>query len=281
MAVTIEHSLDRAALIDTNTPMAATLGRVASHIDHLRVSYGDIPANWLRCSDIVADPNVVRVLLDQVCALYEMDDRQVAASVLVLGNFWYPLTGAVACYLAEQHVPVVAADAVAIDLRAGAVFTSPYFYALLDEPDAAHPHALIVNDRAQLRARLVRQFDQHHATPLFKTRRAVAPYGLNGMRANYVDRLASAILWLCEQLGEPEVGKDEVTAFVATACEKRRTGVIEIQSKGRSGVYLRRGGCCFNYRLPGSEKCDTCSLRPMNERIALLTQYLLRGMVAH
>jgi hypothetical protein len=47
--------------------------------------------------------------------------------------------------------------------------------------------------------------------------------------------------------------------------------------EGRSGLFLRRGGCCLNYRLPGREKCDTCCLRPLEERVVLLRRYLAPG----
>jgi hypothetical protein len=95
------------------------------------------------------------------------------------------------------------------------------------------------------------------------------------MRANYVDRLASAVLWLCEQLGDWELARTETPAFIALAQPRSRAGIIEIEHEGRSGVFLKRAGCCLNYRLPNVEKCDTCSLRPMDERVIMLREYLV------
>lgn len=262
------------------SPIQLTVERAATAFEHLGAGLGPQPDGWPLASDIVTDPEAVRHLLEEVSQSYEMEDRQVAASFLILGYFWYLMTGALACYLLDHRVPNLSASAVALDLREGVAFLSPHCWALPEGPDVGHPDVTIVASRHELRDRLIDQIAQQHATPLFATLRSVAPYGVAAMRANYVDRLASAVLWLAEQLEDADLARREVPALVALADLKARTGILEIEHAGRSGVFLRRGGCCLNYRLPGNEKCDTCCLRPLDERLALLRLHLARDVHA-
>ena len=265
----------------TTTPISDTLTRAAERIEYFSASHGERPEGWHFAADVVNERAAVSALLDQVLAIYGMDDRQVGAAFLVLGYFWSPMLAALACYTIDRRLPDLAPDAVAFNLSGGVRFTSPRFCALPDDPDAGHPDAEILPGRDALRDRLVQQFEQEHAEPLFATLRSVAPYGLNGMRANYVDRLVSALIWISESLKDPEIARTEVPAFVSRMTEKRRAGIIELQYEGRQGIYQQRSGCCLNYRLPGKEKCDTCSLRPMEERRTIFRGLLAEGAGAH
>ncbi|MDQ3549133.1 MAG: hypothetical protein M3439_09990, partial [Chloroflexota bacterium] len=179
----------------TTSQIAGTLTRAAERIEYFAASYGEAPEGWLRAAEVVSDPDAVRQLLDQVLAMYATDDRQVAASFLILGYFWNPMLGALACFALDQRLPDLTASSVAFDLRGGVRFTAPHCYALPDDPAASHPDVKVLPDRDALRDQLVRQFEEQHAEPLFATLRSIAPYGINGMRTNYIDRLVSALLW--------------------------------------------------------------------------------------
>jgi hypothetical protein len=265
----------------TPPPISGTLSRAAERIEYLSAAYSETPEGWHLASDVVFDPDAVRALLDQVMAIYGTDNRQISAAFLVLGYFWSPMLAALACYTIDRRLPDLSADTVAFNLSGGVRFTSPRFYALPDDPDAGHPDAVILPDRDALRGRLVQQLEQEHAEPLFATLRSVAPYGLNGMRANYVDRLVSAVIWIAESLKDPEIARSEVPAFVSRMTETRRAGIIELHHDGRAGIYQQRSGCCLNYRLPGKEKCDTCSLRPLEERLTIFRGLLAEGVGTH
>jgi hypothetical protein len=252
----------------TSTPIAETLTRAAGQIEYFSGSYGERPNGWLLASEVINDPDALSSLLDQVLALYQTDNRQIGAAFLVLGYFWNPMLAALACFTLDGRVPDLAPDSVAFDLRGGVRFTSPAFHALPDDPAACHANVTILPHRDALRDHLVQQLETH-ANPLFTTLRAIAPYGLNGMRANYIDRLVSAIIWISEALGDRDIARREVPAFVSRLTTKHRAGVFEVRHEGRVGIYQQRCGCCLNYRLPGREKCETCSLRPLDERLAI------------
>ncbi|HEX5167377.1 MAG TPA: (2Fe-2S)-binding protein [Thermomicrobiales bacterium] len=255
-------------LTATSTPIAATLARAAGQIEYFSGSYGERPDDWLLASEVIDDPDALSTLLDQVLALYQTDNRQIGAAFLVLGYFWSPMLAMMACFTLDGRVPDLTPDSVAFDLRGGVRFTSPAFHALPSDPATGQPEVTLLPDHDALRDQLVAQLEAH-ANPLFTTLRAVAPYGLNGMRANYIDRLVSAIIWISEALGDQEIARREVPAFVSRLTTKHRAGIIEVCHEGRVGIYQQRSGCCLNYRLPGKEKCDTCSLHPLEKRLQI------------
>lgn len=275
--MSLEIERQRVASVRTSArsepPLAATIRRATEQYRDLEMSFGPLPDGWWRASDVILNPEAVSDLLDQVCAIYQIDDRQVAASCLVLGYFWYPMAAAVACYLLEQRVPNLAPDAIAMRSQGGVTFLSPSCWVLPDDPAVGEPDVCVAADRDELRRRLVEPFEVH-ATRLFPTLRAVAPYGIPAMRANYFDRLASVVLWLAELFGDDDLARHEVPAMVALLNPKSRTGLVEIEHAGRRRIFLQRGGCCLIYRIPSGEKCATCRLRPAAEREALLRDYL-------
>jgi hypothetical protein len=259
------------------SPIHATLERLTASIQYLGARYGapSEVARW--SSDVVDDADAVNHLLDVTLGIYGTDNRQVAASFLPMGYFWYLMTGALACFIHERRLPDVSAGAVTVDPLRGVTFASPRFFALPDDPDAGHPDAVVVPDLDTLRRTLVETLEREHAEPLFATIRSVTRLGIPGMRANFHDRLVSAILWLAEAAGDLDIARREVPAFVALFSHKTRSGLIEIEHEGKSGLFIGRGGCCLNYHLPGREKCDTCCLRPMLERVAILREHLVSG----
>lgn len=256
------------------TPIARSIERAGETFQYLGAQWGQPSEGQFVAANVIANPDAVREMLDAVCAMYGTEDRQIAASFLVLGYFWYPMASAIACYLLDGRLPDLTPENVVISPSGGVTFCSPHCWALPGDPDAGHPQVTIVADRDALRARLVTQLEQQHAAPLFATLRSVAPYGVNGMRANFADRLASAVMWLGETLGEPDLIRSETPAFLSHLEMKHRSGLIEVEHEGRQGIFLKRGGCCLNYRLPNVEKCDTCSLRPMEERLLLFRGHL-------
>lgn len=262
------------------SPLLETIERVRAALPYVGVAYHPVGDALPSAAAVVNDPQAVEAMLEQVRGLYRMGDRQIAASFLVLSYFWNLAVGSCACFLLDRRVPDLSSDVVSVDLQQGVVFHSGRFWVLPDDPAADHPDADVVDDLDSLRAFLIRPMVTQHAEPLFATLRSVAPYGIPAMRANFTDRLASVILWLAEELGTPDVARQEVPAVVELANPKSRSGYVAIEHEGRCKLFLHRGGCCLNYRLPGAEKCDTCSLRPVDERLTMLREHLIAEAVA-
>lgn len=253
--------------------IAQTLARAGERIPYAGAAFGALDDGWYRASEIIESPALVTRMLDQTMSAYGVTERQIAASFLVLGYFWYPMAAAIGCLALEQRVPNLAPEAVAMRLGGGVRFLSPRYAGLPSDPAAGDPHQDVLPDLAALRERLAHALEQH-AVPLFTTLRAVAPYGVNAMRANYVDRLVGAIIHVGETLHDADFIRREVAAFVPRLQARSRAGLFELEVYGTSVPCQRRAGCCLNYRVPGLEKCDTCSLRPEHERLALVREYL-------
>lgn len=254
----------------TRSPIEETMARAAEKVPYFSASFGKPDEGMICARDVIHDPAMVTSYLDYVEDVYEMSAgfRQIAASFLVLGYFWPPMLGAAACMLLERRVPDLSTAHTWLNIKGyGVRFSSRRFYALPDDPDAAHPDATILPDVDALRDYIASSFTDEHAEPMFATLRTVAPYGVNGMRANYVDRMVSALIWMGDVIGDPAVVETEVPAFVNRMTDKRRAAVVPIAHDGKLKMLQVRSGCCLNYRLPGREKCETCSLLPMDERI--------------
>ncbi len=261
-------------VVTVDTPIKQTLERVSSRFQYVSAGYGEPDGEWQRVSDIVDDPQAIEWWLNEVFKIYQMEDRRVGSAFLILGYFWYATIGAVGSLFLENRLPDMSASNIALHPTKGARFLSPKFLALPDDPDAGSPDATIVADRQALRAHMMEKLETEHAAPLFATLRAATKYGIPAMRANYLDRIVSAIMTITDQLGDNDLALQEVPAFMALAGPKVRSGIISLTHEGRDGVFLLRGGCCLNHNLPGREKCDTCSLIPMPERLETFKGYL-------
>lgn len=260
--------------MDARSAIAGTLARAADRVPYFTARTGTAPDGWRFASGVLNDPVAVSRLLDEVLAAYETDDRQAGAAFLVLGYFWSPMLATIAAFALERRVPDLSATALAFDVHGGSCFTSGRFLALPDDPAAGQPGVTVVPDADALRDYIADTLDREHATPLFATLRAVAPFGLNGMRANYVDRFVAALIWLANAVDDQSIALAEVPLFVRRMSDRDRAGVIAIEHEGRRGLLRLQGGCCLNYRLPGREKCETCCLRPYQERLAIARQEL-------
>lgn len=252
-----------------SSPIAATLDRAAQRVPYFTARVGAVPTGWRPAVDVVHDPHAVTDMLDQMLAAYDTEDRQAAAAFLVLGYFWSLMLASVTSFALERRVPDLSASALSVDLHGGACFISDRFLALPDDPAADHSSAIVVANDDALRDYVVETLDFEHATPLFRTLRTVAPFGINGMRANYVDRFVSATIWLANAVGDPSIALREVPAFVRRMAPGSRAGVVQVEHDGRHGLMRLQAGCCLNYRMPGRDTCDTCCLRPYDERLAL------------
>lgn len=257
-----------------DTPIQQTLARVSSRFQYVSAGYGPPDADWRPVSEMNNDPDAIEQWIGDVFNLYQMDDRRVASAFLILGYFWYATVGAMGCLLLENRLPDMSATNLSVNPARGVRFLSPGFLVLPDDPDAGSPDATVVADRQAMRAYLMETLETEHVAPLFATLRSVTRYGIPAMRANYLDRIVSTIMTITDQLGDNDLAREEVAAFMALAGPKVRSGIISLTHEGREGVFLLRGGCCLNHHLPGREKCDTCSIIPMEQRLETFRGYL-------
>jgi ferric iron reductase protein FhuF len=55
---------------------------------------------------------------------------------------------------------------------------------------------------------------------------------------------------------------------------KARSWFGRVERERQTAYFCDRNGCCLTYKIPGTEKCRSCPLRPKAERIELMRDYL-------
>jgi hypothetical protein len=277
-----------------DTPLAATVARVAALDPYLIAEAGDLEPGWFRAADLPSvDGAQLGIGLAHAIADYPGAEARVAGAFFVGHYVWYLAAAAIGCYLAERRVPDLAPEQVAlryssytweqdgatgtaerIDVR----FLSGRFAALPGDLAADHARALILPDEAALRDWLRRRLEAH-LEPLIE---AIAARTRLGRRAQWnlaADACARLFLHAGEKLGAGERGRAEGLAFVKAAGSPLRnpaTGYLTLEHLGHRETFCVRGGCCLYYRVAPGENCATCVLRPAAERNQGLLDYMAR-----
>ncbi len=104
---------------------------------------------------LVACPDDLQHLIDQTCAAHATSDRRVGASFLLSRIAWRVIGPLAAAHLTAARIPAIDPGTVRLAFdRHGAPgpprIDTAAFYALADDPDAAHPDAVPIDDRDAL-----------------------------------------------------------------------------------------------------------------------------------
>jgi hypothetical protein len=275
--------------------LASSFLHLAALEDYPTAEIGPLETGWFRAADLL-QPD--RPYLDEGLAWsvrrYPNAERRVGGSFFISHYVWYVAAAAVGCYLAEQRVPDLAADNVALrygsytwseDGESGEAerlevrFLSLRFAALPTDPAAGQPHVEIRADEADLRTWLRLRLEAHLA-PLIQ---AISNRTHLGQRAQWnlaADSCAALFQHAGLGLGNEARGIKEGLAFVKAAGSPLRnpqTGYVTLEYQGYCETFRARGGCCLYYRADETgEKCATCVLRPEAERNQRLLDYMAR-----
>ena len=55
---------------------------------------------------------------------------------------------------------------------------------------------------------------------------------------------------------------------------KARSWFYRVEGDRQTAYFCDRNSCCLTYKIPGTEKCGSCPLRPKAERIDQMRDYL-------
>lgn len=280
--------------LPTDHPLSATLRRCSERDSSLNAELGACEPGWFPASTLVAQgsPELAEGLT-RVVAQHPGAERRVAGSFFAGEYAWWVPAAAVAAYLAERRVPDLSLDNVALRYRTytwtedgesgeaeriDVRLISGRFAALPDDPAAAHPDALILPDLDALRTWL-RERVEARLAPVID---AVADQTRLGRRAQWnlaADALAALFLSVGTGLGDAARGQAEGLACVKAAgspLRNRDTGYLTVTLGEHCETVRARGGCCLYYRVHPGENCTTCVLRPRDERVQKLREYVAR-----
>jgi hypothetical protein len=277
------------------TPLLATLERIRPLDEHyLTAEVGAPEPGWFCAADLVVpgSPLLVEGLARQT-ALYSGMQPRTAGAFFIGEYVWYVFAAAVGAYLAEQRVPDLAPERLALRYRSytwegegestpaeriDVRFRSPRCATLPADPAANQRDVTVLPDRDALREQF-RTALEAHLTPLIAQIHALTGFGPRAQWNLASDACAALFLNLGKALGDAERAQAEGLAFVKAAgspLNNPQTGYFTVEHNGRCATFRARGGCCRYYTLPPGEKCTLCVLRPPEERDARLRAYLER-----
>lgn len=276
-------------------PIAATLTRIRPLDEHyLTAEVGALEPGWFCAADLLAaDSPLLAEGLARQTALHPGMPPRTAGSFFIGEYVWYVFAAAVGAYLAEQRVPDLAPEHLAlryqsytwegegestpaerIDVR----FLRARCAALPADPAADQLDVTILPDHIALRDHLRTSLEAHLA-PLVAQIHALTGLGPTAQWRLVADGCAALFLNLGKALGDAEQAQAEGLAFVKAAgspLNNPQTGYFTLEHNGTCATFRARGGCCRYYTVPPGEKCTMCVLRPPAERDARLRAYLER-----
>jgi len=274
-------------------PLQNTFERVSQLSPYIRACLGPSQEDdWIAPAAFLASDSAH---LDAMITATQRRLRTQTANVVggsILQEYQWPLiASAVACYLCDRRVPDLRIENVRLrfsvaeeeDEDAGPeeciAFLDGRFFALPDDPAAAHPDACIVPHPDALRDALRVGIETHLGATIQRLheRLGCSPRGLWLFVA---DRCAGTLVWLMQEqdvtVGLDPIGRevDALTRAPGSPLANKRMGLFELNYRGRSRVYLDRATCCYWYRSEDGDYCNTCPHRTTEDRNARLLHYL-------
>lgn len=152
-----------------------------------------------------------------------------------------------------------------------------HFYALPDDPDAAHADVTRLENVSTLRELFGQRFEDAVAclAPAFRAQSGMGPASLWAAASDACSYTAIATL---QALRREDCCDAEVDAIIQRQGSRlnRRAGVLWVENGEQRAPTFKRVGCCLWYTLPGNETayCASCPLRPLEERIDMARGYL-------
>jgi hypothetical protein len=273
-----------AVLIDH--PLAQSLMRASSMNEHLRCTFGEPIGNeWLPAAAIfAADSACAAALIAQTERRLRTKAITIIGSALLQNYQWPVIASAVACYLLDRRV--LSLDAALLHLRyneageAEAITVAGgSFAALPDDPDAAHPDAMVVANQDALRERLRTEVETHGGEVIAQIcgRLGCKPRGL---WLNVADSLAGTLIWLAQEhdrtvgLAMLEAEVDALVRQPGSPLHSTQIGLLPLTAGERSEVVLDRATCCYWYKMEDGDYCTTCPHRTPADREARLLAYM-------
>ncbi|QRP46609.1 (2Fe-2S)-binding protein [Amycolatopsis sp. FDAARGOS 1241] len=233
----------------------------------------DVPAGWLRCSDLLDEPERFGDWRDRLATWLVRNHgaapERTAASYVMSWYLHVPAYVGALLLHHERRVPSLTPEQLAFGLGddrphpAGMAVLGEGFHCLPTDPGSARPEATVVADEHALAAVLRAQYVAHAARFV----RAYAPGSRLGRRtlwAAATDALDNCLWWAGRQGGTPDAEGAGVAdaALVLDARYRPLTSAstlrVAVDESGHRGWERRRESCCFSYLLPGESECGEC-----------------------
>ncbi len=264
-------------------PLAASVGVVDQAVDWLSFVLDDVRGeHWHQCDHVLRDPDfftawratIVARLSEQYS---EVPDRTTAGYVLQ----WYlgvPAYAGALLFHFARRVPSLEPRRLAFRVEPqwcveAVALRTGTFWCLPDDPDAAHPDAVVVPDDAAL-GRVLRLQVIGHAARFLRAYGPTVRLGRRTLWAGVTDAIDTSLLQAGKARGDEAAGAADARLVLAerfaplTSASTVRTVTDE---HGCTYWTRQRGSCCFYYALPGAPRaCATCPRVDDAERARIL-----------
>lgn len=263
---------------ETATPLEATLAHINSLNPYFHFFAGPQQGEeWLPAADLFREGSPASALLDQMIA--SRPDRYYAAASILSFYITQPMCAAIGGYLSSQVIPDLTLENVALCIRpaehyVAVAFQRGAFATVAGAQAAAHPHAAALPSPDALRQHYVAQLTESYIPPMVALLRARTSIGERALWANAADRLAGLFLWMAQMMGREACSEHEIPALVGQPPLRGKTGVAREQHGEYSELFVRRGSCCYSYRLPGQEYCLNCPVQPKETQRQRMAEYM-------
>lgn len=244
------------------TPLAATFQRLNT-LPHIQVQLG-VPQGegWFTLASLGT------ALMDDLMQQFLPDGDRKAQAVSYFARInWLSCAVAVGMYLTEQRCPILHPDKVWVHFNTtgstdAVALADSHFYALTTDPDASAPEAMLLRDQAALRDMLRQQLEAHLLGVIEHLHRATR-LGKPALWINLADRIGWALLTMGSQQFSPDQCAAEMDLLLQAPGSplNGNTGITLVEHEGQCQPFLKRGGCCLFYKLPGNTYCATCPIQ--------------------
>jgi ferric iron reductase protein FhuF len=248
--------------------VAESLGRLDAGVSWAGVqAAADSRPGWVRCSDLLADPDRLRGWQRAVADAYggPDDDGTLTAQGLVLD--WYlaavTLPAAGAFHLDRRVIELTPER---MQIRVGppgspvaAIAVESPRWAGLPGDERAGPDSTVV-DGVDALADLLRTAVVGHAERLLAAYEPTTRIGRHGLWAAVTDALDVAFMtggWVSGDMARAAADARLVLGDAAPLVGGSTLHEID-DARGRRHWTRRRWSCCFLYRAPGAGECVTC-----------------------
>lgn len=263
----------------TAHPIEATLALITQAGGRYALTLGTPEGDgWFAPADLrdPANPTFAG-LAAQVRARQEGVTRRYSGLLIYSRCAWMLAYVGLTSFLAVRRVPAVNLTTLRFHWHEGGwidqiALGTPRFYALVDDADAAHPDAIVLDSVDALRVQFCRTFEAE-IDSVIAAFRANSGMGPNALWAAASDACSYTTISTLQALGRDSAIDAEVDAIIQRDGSRlsRKAGVVWVAHGEMRVPFFKRVGCCLWYTLPGDDKhyCSSCPLRSMDERIEI------------
>ena len=209
-------------------------------------------AGWRSAAELL-DPTHLESALEAMHGRWSTPDRRVDGAFLTGHYAWFLGLAAAGPWFADEVLLDLHPEAIAFHDAGGGL-------------DAV----AVDGDRPVRPATLEALADglERHTDALVAAMRAATPLGERAIRALAGDGLAGALQWAGQAAGTETRALDTARSILARPAWRWRGGFVMVEDGTDRACVQERGSCCLSYRLDGDDRCDTCPLRPPEDRRA-------------